>query len=96
MISDRMFEGLRPEDHVSDFAYTVHSLTRVARLALANEASGDLTDEVKCAAVEVQMEVIEAMLSVVIDGAEVMERRLGLGRWGGARAGGGQEPVPAR
>jgi len=79
MITHYMFAELQPKEHTSDFAYTVLSLTRVARLALENNTSGAFSEEEKSGAVATQLELIEALVAVIIDGAEVMEQTLGVG-----------------
>ncbi len=78
MISADIFKDLTPEDHCLAFAYSVSSLAQVGRLALDNDKGGIGSDH-KEDAVAVLFEVIEAMMAVVIDGAETFERQLGKG-----------------
>lgn len=75
MIDRDVFKEVSPEDHCVDFAYTVSTLVKVGRLALENDAGGTGSEH-KDKAVAVLLDVIEAMIAVVIDGAEGFERTL--------------------
>lgn len=71
-----------PEDWAEALAHTARSMIRTARLALENCDSGFCTEEAKAHAVADTLEMAEALLSVTVDGAELMSRKLKCGAWG--------------
>lgn len=75
MIKADIFKDLEPSEHVTAFAYVAQSLTLTARLALENDGSG-VSAVVRCGQVANTLELVEAMLAVVIDGGELLERAI--------------------
>lgn len=75
MIDRDTFKHIDAGQNCSLFAYTVNGLVYTARLALENETSVG-TPEQKQGAIATALEVVEAMMAVVIDGSEDMEREL--------------------
>lgn len=78
MIDHDIFRHVDYEQQCVNFAYAVGSLAKAGRLALEND-NGGISSEHKESAVATVFEVIEAMMAVVIDGAETFERELGKG-----------------
>lgn len=78
MIDLDIFKDLDREAQCVNFAYAAASLVTTARLALENDAGG-IGSEHKVASAAVVLEVVEAMMAVVIDGAERFERTAGKG-----------------
>lgn len=75
MIDARVFEDVNPVEHCVAFTYAVQSMAFTCRVALENDTSG-IEEGLKAASVAHTLEVMEAMLSVVLDGAERMEKKL--------------------
>lgn len=75
-----LLAGLDPRQNTLHCAYAANSLATVARLALANESTV-IDPEARSGAIEETLEIIGALMRVVIDGAEGMERDLGRGVW---------------
>lgn len=73
MIAASIFKDLDPTKHAASFAYAAQSLIIATRLALENDASGT-SPVVRCAAAANALEVIEAMMGVVIDGTDGLDR----------------------
>lgn len=78
MIDRDTFKHIDAGQNCSLFAYTVNGLVHTARLALENETSGGTLEQRQSSAAIV-LDVVEAMMAVVIDGSEMMERELGRG-----------------
>lgn len=66
---------MNPVEHCVAFTYAVQSMATTCRIALENDTSG-IAEGFKSACVAHTLEVVEAMLSVVLDGAERMEKKL--------------------
>ena len=78
MIDHDIFDGVNRDAQCVNFAYAATSLVTTARLALENDAGG-IGSENKVSAAAVVLEMVEAMMMVVIDGAERFERAAGKG-----------------
>ena len=78
MIDLDIFDGVNRDTKCLNFAYAATSLVTTARLALGNDAGG-IGSENKVSAATVVLEMVEAMMMVVIDGAEGFERAAGKG-----------------
>ncbi len=75
MIDDDIFKALKPENHCLTFAYTVSALTRLGTLAAENDTGGLFNDEQRKADLSTLLELMRAMMGVVIDGIEGLERQ---------------------
>ena len=78
MIDASFFTKLEPTQHCVAFTYAAMALASTCRIALENDTSS-IRDIDKAAAVATTLEVMEALMSVVIDGAEQMEKTLKAG-----------------
>lgn len=79
MIDLDIFDGVNRDTQCVSFAYAAASLVTTARFALENDAGG-IGSENRVSAAAVVLEMAEAMMMVVIDGAEGFERAAGKGR----------------
>ena len=73
MIDHDIFKEVDRDEQCVNFAYAANSLVTTARFALENDAGG-IGDEQRIPAACVVLEMVEAMMAVVIDGAETFER----------------------
>ena len=75
MITRDMFKDVVPEEHCLSFAYTVNALARIGLLTAENDASGIISEVQKEADLATLVQMINAMMTVVIDGAEDLAAR---------------------
>lgn len=68
-----------PEEWCHNLAYLTESLIIAAHLAAENDNSGLFTDTTRQHAVANTLEVARALISIVIDGAEGLQRKAGAG-----------------
>lgn len=80
---DRIIKPDDPAQWAYDLSYSASALIHVARLALDNETPIDGGDSIEGrAAVSNTLEVAQALMAVVIDGAESLCRTAKVGYWG--------------
>lgn len=80
---DRIIKPDDPAQWAYDLSYSASALVHVARLALDNETSSNGGNSVEGrAAVSNTLEVAQALMTVVIDGAESLCRTAKVGYWG--------------
>ena len=72
MIPSGAFNHLPPTKHAASFAYAAQSMIIATRLALENDASG-ADPVVKCSVAANTLEMVEAMLSLIIDGTDTLD-----------------------
>lgn len=70
-----------PEEWCDDFAHMIESLIITAHLAAGNDSSAPFNDSTRQHAVANTLEVASAMIAIVIDGVEILQRETGTGIW---------------
>ncbi len=83
---EKLIKTDQPEQWCYSLTYLVESLIITARLALENDGAGIVTDDAKAHAAANTLEVAQALLAVVNEGAEVLQRKADIGLFAGRNA----------
>lgn len=75
-----------PERWCNNLAYMVESMILTARCALENDGTATASDEARCHAAANTLEVAQALLAIVNEGSEHLQRKARVGLFEGRTA----------